>query len=108
MVALLATSFKSRRIIICVDVDGLYVDDPKLNPDSKLIRRISLEKLKALLGNIGKSITVDVTGGMYGKIAELIPALEKGVEVEIVNANRANRLYRALLNQEVIGTKIEP
>ena len=104
----LAIALQSKRIIICVDVDGLYDDDPKLKPKAELFRRISLRELKAFLGKIGKSTTVDVTGGMFGKMFELISALEEGVEVEIVNAKRVNRLYKALLNQEVIGTKIEP
>lgn len=108
LIATLAIILGSKRIIICVDIDGLYSDDPKLNPNAELFRRISLGELKTFLGKIGKSTTVDVTGGMFGKIIELIPALEKGVEVEIVNAKRANRLYKTLLNQKVIGTKIEP
>ncbi len=106
LVTTLATSFKSRRIIICVDVDGLYTDDPKLNPDAKLIGKISLDELKIFLVKIGRSTAVDVTGGMYGKIAELIPALEAKVKVEMVNAMRANRLYKALIEKEVKGTEI--
>lgn len=108
LVATLAISFEARRIIICVDVDGLYTDDPKLNPDAKLIREISLDELKAFAGKIRKSIVTDVTGGMYGKIAELIPAVEKGIGVKIINGKRANRLYKALMNQNVKGTEIRP
>ena len=91
LMATLAIVFESKRIIIGVDVDGLYDDDPKVNPNAELFRRISLRELKAFLGKIGKSTTVDVTGGMFGKMFELIPALEEGVEVEIVNAKRVNR-----------------
>ena len=107
LVATLAVSFKSNRIIMCVDVDGLFTDDPKINPDAKLIDKISFNELKAFIEKIGRALTVDVTGGMSGKIVELIPALECGVKVELVNAKKANRLYKALLNQKVIETKIE-
>ncbi|MFH0897246.1 MAG: isopentenyl phosphate kinase [Candidatus Bathyarchaeota archaeon] len=108
LVTTLATNFKASQVIIGVDVNGLYTHDPKVNPNAKLIRKISLTELKSILGNIGKSETVDVTGGMYGKISELIPALEKGVKVKMINAKRVNRLYKALIDEEVMGTKIEP
>lgn len=108
LVSVLSISLKFQRIVICVDVDGLHVADPNLDPAAKLIRNISLDKLTHFIGNIGKSSNIDVTGGMHGKIAELIPALREGIEVEIVNANKINRLYRALLNKDVKGTKIEP
>jgi isopentenyl phosphate kinase len=108
LVATLAVHFESKRIILCVDVDGLFTSDPKLDPHAKLIRRISLSELKSFHAEIGHSLTVDVTGGMYGKIAALIPILEKGVGVKIINGKKTNRLYKALMNQEVKGTKIEP
>ena len=103
----LAISLESRQIIIGVDVDGLYTADPKLHADAKLIEDTSLVELKTFLGKIGKSMAVDVTGGMYGKIAELIPALERGIEAKIINARKANRLCKALMNQEVRGTRIK-
>lgn len=106
LVAVLAAHFTSVRVIICVDVDGLYTDDPKLCSDARLIGKVSYGKLKALLDQIGKSVTVDVTGGMYGKIAELMPAVEKGVEITIINGSKSNRLYRTLIDQDIVGTKI--
>jgi isopentenyl phosphate kinase len=108
IVTTLAITFDSQQVIICVDVDGLYTDNPKLNPDAQLIRKISLKELKSFFRKIGRSVNVDVTGGMYGKIAELIPALERGIEIRLINAKRANRLYKVLIDEEVKGTKIEP
>ena len=43
---------------------------------------------------------------MYGKIVELMFALERGVEARMINAKRVNRLYKSLINEEVKGTKI--
>lgn len=108
LVAALAIAFETRQVIICVDVDGLYTEDPKLNPNAQLIKKISLEELKAFLGKISQSVTTDVTGGMHGKISELIPTLERGIAVKVMNAKRSNRLYKTLINEEVKGTKIEP
>lgn len=44
---------------------------------------------------------------MFGKIAELIPAIENGVPVWIVNASKPNYIYKALKGEEVEGTIIE-
>lgn len=107
LVAALATSFNSSRIVICVDVNGLYTDDPKLNPKARLIEQASLHELKIFQKKIGRSMAIDVTGGMFGKISELIPALETGIEVDLINGKKANRLYKALTNQIVKGTKIK-
>jgi len=48
-----------------------------------------------------------VTGGMLGKMVEMIPAIEKGIKVDIVNAKNPGRVYKALNNMDVLGTKLE-
>ena len=107
LIANLAVSLgTSARVIVCTDVDGLYTSDPKLNSDAKFIGRIRLGELRERLGGIGGSVAMDVTGGMQGKIAELIPALEKGVGIKIINAKKTNRLYKALTSQRVKGTEV--
>jgi isopentenyl phosphate kinase len=102
----LAVSLNVDKMVLCVDVDGLYSEDPKMNPKAKFIKRITLDEIRILLKNIGNSKAIDVTGGMYGKIVELIPALEKGVEVKMINATKANNIYKTLRNQDVKGTTI--
>jgi len=44
---------------------------------------------------------------MAGKVAELIPAVEKGIKVQIVNGTRNLRIYRALVGERIEGTIIE-
>ncbi len=56
---------------------------------------------------IGKAQTTDVTGGMAGKIAELIPAVEQGINVQIINATRNLRVLRGLTGERIEGTIIE-
>jgi len=48
-----------------------------------------------------------VTGGMAGKIAELIPAIEQGVHVTVTGATKGLSIFRALTDQSVLGTEIE-
>jgi isopentenyl phosphate kinase len=102
----LATFFNAEKTVIAVDVDGLFTDDPKVNPKAKLINEISLEELNGLLHTIDEAKTVDVTKGMQGKVAELIPAIERGIQIDLVNASIPDRLYKALKGEKVIGTKI--
>ena len=44
---------------------------------------------------------------MIGKINELISVIEKGIPVSIVNANKKNRVYKALIGAEVEGTLLK-
>ncbi|MEM3725251.1 MAG: isopentenyl phosphate kinase [Candidatus Bathyarchaeia archaeon] len=106
-ISTIATRLNAERIIIGVDVDGLYDDDPKVRKDTKMFSHLTLEELKRLQNKIGKSTACDVTGGMFGKIAELMPAIENGIPVSIVNASKPNYIYKALKKEEVEGTLIE-
>jgi isopentenyl phosphate kinase len=107
IVSYLARKFDAGKIVIGVDVDGLYDADPKVAKNAKLYEQLTLEELKKIKGTLGKSTAADVTGGMLGKIAELIPAVEQGIPVTIVNAAKPNRTYKALIGDIVEGTVIE-
>jgi isopentenyl phosphate kinase len=93
--------------VIGVDTDGLYDADPKTNKNANLYKHLSLEELKKIKNQLGKSTASDVTGGMLGKIAELIPAVEQGIPVTIVIAAKPNRVYKALIGEPIEGTLIE-
>lgn len=107
LVTALATRFNAERIIMGVDVDGLYDADPKIEKTSRLLEHLTLEELRRLQGKLGKSTTCDVTGGMFGKMAELMPAVEQGIPVAIINATQPNNIYMALKGEKVRGTTIE-
>jgi len=51
--------------------------------------------------------STDVTGGMLGKIIELIPAIERGIPALIVNAAKSRNVYKALRGEKVTGTIIK-
>lgn len=107
IVSHLARKFNAGKIVIGVDTDGLYDSDPKVAKNAKLYEHLTLEELKKIKDTLGKSTAADVTGGMLGKIAELIPAIEQGIPVTIVNAAKPNRIYKALIGDMVEGTVIE-
>jgi isopentenyl phosphate kinase len=107
IVSYLARKFNAGKIVIGVDTDGLYDADPKVTKSAKLYVHLTLRELEKIKDTLGKSTAADVTGGMLGKIAELIPAIAQGIPVAIVNAAKPNRTYKALIGDMVEGTVIE-
>lgn len=107
LVATLATKFKANRMLFGADVDGLYTADPKTDDSAKLITHVKLQELKTLLHSIEEAKATDVTGGMFGKILELVPAIEAGIPTIIINAAKEGNVYRALRKEKVVGTLIQ-
>ncbi len=107
LVSSLAINLNARRIVVGVDVNGLYTGDPKTDSEARLIHHITLEELKNLEPLIGGAKVTDVTGGMLGKMVELKPAVEHGIQTIIVNAAEPDRVYKALKGEKVVGTVIE-
>lgn len=107
LVSALATKLGAQRIIVGVDVDGLFDVDPKVEKKARRFSHLSLDRLRQLQGNVGKSIACDVTGGMFGKVLELLPALEQGIPVTILNATKPGRIYKALKRESIEGTLVE-
>ena len=107
LVASLAINFGASSIIMGGDVDGIYTADPKASSSAKLIKRVTLEELKTQKHEIEGAKATDVTGGMLGKMQELIPAIEQNIQALVVNATKPLRVYKALRGEEVICTIIE-
>lgn len=103
LVKYLAEKLQPERIILGSDVDGIYNRDPKGHSDAQLLRVVkSLEDLEFLEG----AQTVDVTGGMAGKLQELLELAKRGIESEIINAGTEGVLLDALKGEKVKGTII--
>lgn len=102
----LAKYFKPNRIIIGTDVDGVFDRDPNVNKNPRLIRSINGKNI----GNVtlSQSTATDVTGGMKGKIGELLKLLEFSQNSQIINISKPNVLKKALLGDTSLGTTIEP
>jgi isopentenyl phosphate kinase len=107
IVSYLARKLGAAKIVIGVDTDGLYDADPKVEKNAKLYAHLTLSELEKVKSKLGGSTAADVTGGMLGKIAELVPAVEQGIPVVMVNASKSNRVYKALMGEKVEGTVIE-
>ncbi|UCH31858.1 MAG: isopentenyl phosphate kinase family protein [Candidatus Bathyarchaeota archaeon] len=107
LVTALSAKFNASRVIFGVDVDGLFTADPKTSKRAQLIRNITLPELKALIQSIEQAKATDVTGGMFGKIFELMVAIDVPIKTIIVNATKEGNIYKALREERVIGTVIE-
>lgn len=101
----LAKALKASRIIFATDVGGVYDRDPKEDKNAKLIKEITSANIDSI--SISGSKATDVTGGMYGKIKELLDLAEYNIESEVVSALKPNILKKALLGERGLGTLIK-
>ncbi|WP_406534588.1 isopentenyl phosphate kinase [Methanobrevibacter sp.] len=103
LIQYLAINLNPDRVILGTDVDGVYNKNPKTHDDAIFFDRFSsLEDLDTLEG----TTNVDVTGGMVGKIKELLYLADLGIESKIINAEVENNIFKVLENEEVKGTVI--
>ncbi len=84
------------------------VEDGVLDKDGKPLPEITPEKFENLKRYIGGSGSTDVTGGMLGKVQELLELSKTScITSYIFNAGKADNINR-FLNGESIGTRISP
>lgn len=99
----LAINLNADEVILGTDVDGVYNKNPKLHNDAKLYERFSsLDELESF----EDTVNVDVTGGMVGKIKELLYLADLGIDSIIINADIEDNVYKALEQENVTGTII--
>ncbi|MEM0241015.1 MAG: isopentenyl phosphate kinase [Candidatus Nezhaarchaeales archaeon] len=96
----LAVTLKADKLIYVLDVDGIYLEDPKKKPDAELIRFLSETMLRRIKSTSG----VDVTGGVEKKIREAFKAFRGGVKVVCFINWRRNNLFKALEGLSFKGT----
>lgn len=99
----LASRMKFDRVVLGTDVDGVYDKNPKKHPDARLIENVSsIDDI----AQVESTTNIDVTGGMIGKVKELLELADYGVDSEIVNANKPGIIAASLQNKKVKGTRI--
>ncbi len=89
-------------LIILSDIDGLYTDDPRKDPDASIISEVDV--IDAGIEKMGKgSGTSFGTGGMATKIEAAKIATKHGTDVIIVNGKRIDNI-RDAVNGKPVGT----
>lgn len=101
----LAKSLGAKKIIHGTNVDGIFTADPNKDKNAKLIPEITEENFEEVKKWLSGSANVDVTGGMLGKVTEILEVAKLGIESQIVNALVIGNIKRALQG-EIIGTII--
>lgn len=90
-------------LILLSDIDGLFTDDPNLNPDVRFIETV--EKIDERLLNMGKkSSGSDVgTGGMETKLTAARIATLSGADMIIANGNNLSNIHK-IIDGKQLGT----
>ncbi|MFQ6084997.1 MAG: isopentenyl phosphate kinase [Candidatus Bathyarchaeia archaeon] len=102
----IAKELGAERIIHGTNVDGIFTDDPVRNPDARLISEITSENIEEVKERLSTSSFIDVTGGMLGKVLELMDLAKMGITSQIINANKPGLLEGALAGKEGLGTTV--
>ncbi len=106
LASLVAGLIDAERFIILSDVDGLFDDDPTINPEAKLIKVVTkiTPDLERKAGGPGSAVG---TGGMFSKLLAAKRALHHGIAVNIVNG-RTKGVLSSLLEGAHHGTEFRP
>jgi len=99
----LAVKLHAKKIIHATNVDGIFTSDPNEDPTAKLIPEVNPKNIGQINKWLTGSMATDVTGGMLGKVTEL---LDIGVESQIINALTSGNINKAFKGDN-IGTTIK-
>ena len=98
--AIVAALIHADLLIILSDQDGFFTDDPRKNPDAKLVEEITFitDELEAMAGGAGSDVG---TGGMAAKVSAARIANDAGADMIIANGNDMNNITKVLEGQNV-------
>ncbi|MDO5715429.1 MAG: glutamate 5-kinase [Tissierellia bacterium] len=88
-------------LILLSDIDGLYTDDPRNNPNAELLSEVNdLSKVEHMAKETDSNVGV---GGMITKIRAARLCMEKNIDVIIANGEEM-KILRNIIKGEDIGT----
>lgn len=94
--AIVAAMVDADLLILLSDIDGLFTDDPRQNPEAKFIEQV--DELTDELMNMGKATTGSNvgTGGMNTKMIAAQIATKSGADMIICNSKDIGILHRII------------
>ncbi len=101
--AIVAALVDADLLILLSDIDGLYTDDPRTNPDAKFIETVpelTDELMQMGKGSTGSSVG---TGGMNTKMQAATIATKSDIDMVIANSKDI-RVIHKILEGENVGT----
>lgn len=98
--AIVAALIDADLLILLSDIDGLYTDDPRQNPDAQFIEQV--DELTDELMSMGKASTGSNvgTGGMNTKLIAAEIATKSDVDMIIANSKDIGVLHRILAGKK--------
>ncbi|MDO5291832.1 MAG: glutamate 5-kinase [bacterium] len=100
--ALVAALIDADLLILLSDIDGLYTDDPRKNPDAEFISVV--EQLDEKLMDMGKGAGSSVgTGGMATKLTAAKIATNSGADMVIANGENVE-IIADIMDGAKVGT----
>jgi glutamate 5-kinase len=102
--ALVATIMDANLLVLVSDIDGIFDQNPHLHPEARLISKVT--DLNSIKDYIEEKKSTLGTGGMSSKVHAAEICMKNGVEMWIVNGQRANYIIKALHN-EIPFTRFE-
>ncbi|MDR3343940.1 MAG: UMP kinase [Treponema sp.] len=100
---LLAERFQAELVINLSNIEQVYTDDPKRNPDAKPLDHISWTDFRALMGDVwvpGKNLPFDPIASRH--------AAEIGLRVICAAGRNLDNLQKLLQGEPFLGTTITP
>ena len=106
LAALVTNLVEADCLIILTDQQGLYTEDPRLNPEASLIKnaQVGEARLEHVAGGTGSAIA---KGGMLTKVLAAKRAARSGARTVIASGNEPDVLLRLAAGEE-IGTLLSP
>lgn len=98
--AIVAALIGADLLILLSDIDGLYSDDPRLNPDARFIGTVSEITPELLCMGKGTSGSDVGTGGMSAKLAAAQIATDSGSDMVIANGGDVGIIHDIMQGQE--------
>lgn len=101
--AIVAAMIDADLLILLSDIDGLYTDDPRTNPDAEFIEVV--EYLDDRIMQMGRSTTGSSvgTGGMGTKLTAAQIATKSGADMIIANSQNIEVIHQ-IMEGENVGT----
>lgn len=97
----IAEKVGAKKVINLSNIDYVYTDDPRSNPDAKRIEKISWTDFRALIPSEWDPGLSSPFDPIAAKEAD-----EKGIEVSIINGDKPEALRSYLDGEEFVGTLI--
>jgi len=101
--ALVAESIRADLLVILSDIDGLYSDNPRLDPTAELIPIVT-ELTPEILASAGEKGSSLATGGMATKLNAASICMKAGTDMIILNGAQPAILYDVIEGKPV-GTR---